>query len=120
MKIARTPTSAPLNYPRRCVTLFYSFSRRAPGYFAAAPGSTTFYASGNVLTTEAGRATYDEYDLGTTVGSWFTLEMFQWFVYNKAVECYALGRPLPSIDAISWEGVFTTPCADFPVVAGLP
>ena len=46
--------------------------------------------------------------------------MFQWFVYDKAVECYALGRPLPSIDAISWEGVFTTPCANFPVVAGLP
>ena len=46
--------------------------------------------------------------------------MFQWFVYNKAVECYGMGRPLPSIDAIGWEGVFTTPCADFPVVAGLP
>ena len=86
----------------------------------AGRGSTTFYASGNVLTTEAGRATYDEYDLGTTVGSWFTLEMFQWFVYNKAVECYGMGRPLPSIDAIGWEGVFTTPCANFPVVAGLP
>ena len=78
-------------------------------------GATTFYASGNVLTAEAGRATYDEYDLGTTVGAWFTLEMFQWYVYDKAVACYALGRPLPSIDEIGWEGVFTTPCANFPV-----
>ena len=93
---------------------------RDSGYFAAAPGATTFYASGNVLTAEAGRATYDEYDLGTTVGVWFTLEMFQWYVYDKAVACYALGRPLPSIDEIGWEGVFTTPCANFPVVAGLP
>jgi len=93
---------------------------RDSGYFAAAPGATTFYASGNVLTAEAGRATYDEYDLGTTVGVWFTLEMFQWYVYDKAVSCYALGRPLPSIDEIGWEGVFTTPCANFPVVAGLP
>ena len=81
LKIARTPASAPLNYPRRCVTLFYSFST-ADSRRAA-----------------RGRARA---------------------LYNKAVECYALGRPLPSIDAIGWEGVFTTPCANFPVVAGLP
>ena len=39
---------------------------------------------------------------------------------QSLVACYALGRPLPSIDEIGWEGVFTTPCANFPVVAGLP
>jgi hypothetical protein len=76
--------------------------------------------SSNAFTAEAGRESFDQYNLGMLANGTYTLEMFQWSIYNRAKTCYEIDHSMPSINTIGWAGVFVTPYANFTYVAGLP
>ena len=103
---------------------YHIYVNASTGYFAADPDSSgqagTFFLSSNLFTAEHGAETFDEWNLGMLMNGTYTLEMLQWSLYIKAKTCYAINKPLPSIDIIGWAGVLMTPCELFPYVAGLP